>query len=145
MSLTQVPRDATDLQAAASGKDEAGLLALEDLASLSQAGSSFKYTFTAGMGLTTLMLDAGIDPKTAIEPWCKTLELDCKNSWTRDYNYFESSAAKMEQMQEMFDQMQNQSALGCHDMCPPRSRPHPLYRTHSGFGDQPNVQANPIP
>ena len=109
MSLTQVPRDATDLQAAASGKDEAGLLALEDLASLSQAGSSFKYTFTAGMGLTTLMLDAGIDPKTAIEPWCKTLELDCKNSWTRDYNYFESSAAKMEQMQEMFDQMQKSS------------------------------------
>ena len=100
-----VKSDASALLAAAAGKDEAGLLALDELKAL----SPFKYTYISGAGLVALMLDAKIDPKVAVDKWSDELDLNCKGALGRDYEYFETSITKVEQMKEMLVVMKNAS------------------------------------
>ena len=108
MDEAVVASDAKMLLAAAEGKSEAEVLALDDLAQLRDFAhpKGFKYTYTFGAGMITLMRAAGVEPDSeSIERWCGALKLGCAGVLTRDYSYFKSNIEKMEQLKEMMVQL----------------------------------------
>lgn len=100
-SLEQVNKDAESLTAEAEGKDEAALLEMAELSSL----SPFKYTYISGAGLCALMQAAGLSPETSIPVWSEKLSLNCKGALGRDYDYSKTAITKLEGMKDMLEQM----------------------------------------
>ena len=56
-----------------------------------------------------LMQQADLDPSASIPKWSDALDLNCKGALGRDYEYFETSITKVEQMKEMLVVMKNAS------------------------------------
>ena len=98
-----IKTDANALRALAEGKSEDELLETDDLKLI--AATNPKYTYSFGMGLVVLMQMAGLDPEKAIPVWCEKLSLNCVNALSRDYAYYKSSLAKLEDLKEMLAQM----------------------------------------
>merc|ERR1719253_1359814 len=103
MDPAKVQRDAEELTALAAGMTEAELLETPDFKEISGA-SSFKYTYTFGAGLISLMPAVGTEPSSeSIERWCSTLNIGTRLQ--TDYKYYKSSLEKVAQVKEMMLQM----------------------------------------
>jgi len=105
MDPAQVRRDSEELTALADGMAEEELLATSDFKDIS-AINGFKYTYTLGAGLITLMPVVGTEPTAeSIDRWCSGLNIGASRLQT-DYAYYKSSLEKVAQVKEMMLQMQ---------------------------------------
>ena len=96
--------DAQAMLGAASGED--ALFAGDDFKAIASAPGGFKYTYSFGAGLISLMQAAEVEPTDeAIERWCEKLSIG-PGVLKRDYAYYVSSIEKMDGMKEMMLQMQ---------------------------------------
>jgi len=105
MDPAQVQRDAEEMTTLATGMAEAELLETPDFKEVA-AIEGFKYTYTFGAGLITLMTEVNTDPTSeSIERWCSALNIGA-GTLKRDYAYYKSSLDKVSQVKEMMLQMQ---------------------------------------
>merc|ERR1719247_687279 len=99
-----VQKDAEALTASATGLSEEALFETDDFKKIA-AKDGFKYSYTFGAGLISLMQAVGVEPgDEAIERWCEKLNMK-PNTLKRDYAYFKDSMQKMEDVKEMMLQM----------------------------------------
>jgi len=104
MDPAKVQRDAEELLALAEGMAEAELLETADFKDVA-AIDGFKYTYTFGAGLITLMPVVKTEPSNeSIERWCSALKIGARLQ--TDYAYYKSSLEKVGQAKEMMLQMQ---------------------------------------
>jgi len=99
-----VQKDAEQLTESATGLSEEALFETDDFKKIA-AKENFKYSYTFGAGLISLMQTVGVEPgDEAIDRWCEKLGMK-SNTLKRDYAYFKDSMQKMEDVKEMMVQM----------------------------------------
>ena len=108
MDEATIAADAKDMLASVAGKSEEEVFALEEFEAIKNFAhpKGFKYTYTFGAGMISVMKAAGVEPSVeSIERWCTALGLGCSGVMVRDFSYFKSSIEKLDQLKEMLLQM----------------------------------------